>query len=195
MIEYTRNDMKGYSMLNDVKFALRLRPELRTAAKAITRVGFISTTTGGLSFNSINEALNSLILTGLPRVLELVEAELADQRVALAVWEGITRFFLDNPAATEARPFNFEVGSVERRTLESMIVSDESDDSEESGDDEEVPYSGPMPEVGLSNLSFVMETTHMPRPGAAFGLAAVQRRIWELTAAKGAIQRVSQLPP
>jgi hypothetical protein len=94
-------------MLNDVKFALRLRPELRDAAKALTRVGFLSTTTRGLSFNNINEALNSLILTGLPRVLELIEAELVDQRVALAVMEGVTRFFLDNPAATEARPFNF----------------------------------------------------------------------------------------
>ena len=112
-------------MLNDVKFALRLRPELRDAAKVLTRVGFIETATRSVSFNSINEALNSLILTGLPRVLELVEAELADQRVALAIWEGITRFFLDNPAATEARPFNFEEGSVERRALESMIVPEE----------------------------------------------------------------------
>jgi hypothetical protein len=188
-----QSDMERLCMLNDVKFALRLRPELRDAAKALTRLSFVETATGSLSFNSINEALNSLILKGLPGVLDLVEAELADQRVALPIWEGITRFFLDNPAATEARPFNFEEGSVERRTLESMIVPVESDDLEAS-DDEEVPYSGPMPEVGLLNLEFAMAPTHMPRPGAARGLALVQRRIWELTAAKGAIQRVSQRP-
>jgi hypothetical protein len=118
------------------------------------------------------------------------------RRLALTIWEGITRFFLDNPAATEATPFIFEEGSVERRTLESMIVPEVSDDSEESDDDEEVPYSGPMPEVALFNLELAMPArTHMPRPGAARGLAFVQRRIWELTAAKGAIQRVSQQPP
>lgn len=71
--------------------------------------------------------MNSLILTGLPRVLELIEAELVDQRVALAVMEGVTRFFLDNPAATEARLFNYEEGSVERRAFEAIIEPEEFD--------------------------------------------------------------------
>lgn len=153
-------------------FALRMPPEIKTAAKALTnriafnepmadKPGFIR----HVALGSINEALVYLMKTGLRQTLEYVDQALAEKTEELNAYQDFMAFLLANPAAREVRPANLAEGSAGRKWLEGAIAEYESHPDEEGYD----------PGV-------------MTRRDATLDYSALQEWVFRLTEAKGAIQ-------
>jgi hypothetical protein len=160
---------KGVAMTKPTtSFALRLPPELKEAVKSLTSIrcglyrpsrngkeGYVD----GLHLGSINEALVTLILEGLEGpMLRYIQAALDEVRLEYSRCQEIMRFFLDNPAASLARPEDFPEGSAAREYLDQ--IKDEHGAEGWEGDD---------------------------RAEAASAYSIAQRRLLELTTAQAAI--------
>ncbi len=121
-------------------FALRLTPDLKAAAKALTKTSFLEPTGNGLkTFNhivlpSINEAILYLMRQGARTVLHDLEPEIASARDEHTAWQEVAQFFLGNPAADWALPTNFPINTPARKLTEDHVatfIDDETSETEE----------------------------------------------------------------
>jgi hypothetical protein len=143
-------------------FALRMPPEVKEAAKALSQRGvYIAHPDNTYSaFDSINGALCFLLDVGARGVRDMLKANLADATKEHTNWTGIMRFFLDNPSAATALPFNFPEGSIERKEIENLIELQPED------------FAGGF-----------------DRPWFTDEFATRQRTVWQLTEVLGVVQK------
>lgn len=155
-------------------FALRIDPDLKAAAKALTQpwVSFDipmpereEHAARPVYLRSINEAFQFLIETGLGPTLGHIDAAVAQCRGEHDALSEVAKFFMDNPAATEARPTDLSDGSRGRDYLAHQIAVA----IEEEGEDN--------------------AWASLPRDHVFAEYTDIQRRLMALTAAKGAIQK------
>ena len=158
-------------MAGTVNFALRLPPELKAAAKALTAVflykpsanreeGYVD----GIPTDSVNEALISLMRCGLKPMLGYAQAALDEASERHEPLHELMGFFMANPTADRARTVNFAGKSKVRAFIEADLAA---------------------------HVANVAE--HLPdgvdRAWVADEYAISQRNLLNLTAAKGAIQK------
>jgi len=162
-------------MSETTSFALRLPPELKSAAKALINTNFYDpSVTGkgsikgkgpvtGVSPRSINDAIIYLMKKGMLQTLEHLEAQITKEEAELEIWEPIVAFFLQNPDASQANPGTFAKGSPARVYL-----------------------------TGIENKALVYDKadSHDPatRHDATLQLARSQRNLASLVETKAAIQ-------
>lgn len=118
-------------MAETSNFALRMPPELKEAAKALSNVYFdeIWLEDGKELcklhfFGSINESLIFLMRKGLDVTLELIEKDIARNAEEMAMWQEFVSFFMQNAAARNALPANFAPGSKARGFLTECMEED-----------------------------------------------------------------------
>lgn len=116
-------------MADTSNFALRMPPEIKTAAKALTnRISFnepMADKPGyirNIYLGSINEALVYLMKTGLRQTLEYIDEALIEKTERLNAYQDFMTFFLANPAAKEVRPANLAEGSAGRKWIEEAVA-------------------------------------------------------------------------
>lgn len=162
-------------------FALRLPPEVKAAAVALSKAPSIfemveeegqeswygTYGTGG----SINDALNSLLLRGIASSSKIVSTYLKHQRDECVPWKDIAKFFLDNPAASYAFPVNFDADSAARKLIQRDIES----------------WVESNPDIDPADIPEGMD-----RQTAMAGLASLESEIWRLTEALGALQKAAR---
>ena len=106
-------------------FAFRLPPELKAAAKALTKVhvyrpsrngkpGYVD----GVSTYSINDALVSLATIGLEKMAEYVQTNLDEANKEQEAYAELMTFFLADPLTDVAHAADFPVGSPARVLIE-----------------------------------------------------------------------------
>ena len=159
-------------------FALRLPPELKAAARALTSTSFIEPVGDGsglvnhIALRSINEAILFLMRKGVKAVLHDLEPEIAAARDEHAAWQEVVRFFLANPAADWALPTNFPDDTPARK-LADEHVSAFADDEPSGTDDVDA-----LSERAISRRTALEE------------LSISQNVLASRIATKGALQRV-----
>lgn len=150
-------------------FALRMPPEIKAAAKALTKVGFDEPSDRGEGYinnvwlHSINDALCYLLKTGLRGTLTHIDAAIADYTDRVAVSGEMMTWFLQNPAASNILPHNLPQGSHARAELQEIMSPDGVEDEDWIG--------------GMSRR----QVTH--------DYAGEQQRLYDLVEAKGVIQK------
>lgn len=150
-------------------FALRMPPEIKAAAKALTKVGFDEPSDRGEGYinniwlHSINDALCYLLKTGLKGTLIHIDAAIADFTNRVAISGEIMAWFLQNPAASNVLPHNLPEDSRARAALQEIMSPDGVEDEDWAG--------------GMSRR----QVTH--------DYAGEQQRLYELVEAKGVIQK------
>ena len=150
-------------MADLTNFALRMPPEIKEAARALSgfRVSFMDKEGNRhVMLDSINAALCYLMEVGTRGLREILKENLTNAVKEHEAWTGIMRFFLDNPSAAFALPINFPEGSIERKEVEELI--------------ELQPEDFPN---GFARPWFTEE------------FASIQRRVWALTEALGVVQK------
>ena len=147
-------------------FALRMPPEFKEAAKVLSKVYIEEHYTEGdntyvrsVGNRSINEIIIFLMRRGLKDTLDIIEKDIARKTEELAMWQEFVAFFMQNPAARNVLPINLPSGSKSRCFLEKCM---EDPNSWQDGFD---------------------------RAQATDDFASAQRSLFELTEAKGAVQR------
>ena len=158
-------------------FAFRLPPELKAAAKALTKVNLYRPSRNGkpgyvdgVSTYSINDALVTLATIGLEKMAEIVQANLDKATKEQEAYAELMAFFLANPITEVANATDFPVGSPARVLIE---LTDEDAKAQEASEKEwgrEVSYP---------------RGCH--RNEAAERYTGTQHQIMHLTSAKGAI--------
>jgi hypothetical protein len=158
-------------MTKAVNFALRLPPDVKEAARALTGVHLYRPSrcgregrVSGVSTSSINEALVSLMIEGLEPMLAYVDQALNEENAELAGWQEIVKRFIEDPLVGRIFSDDFEEGSAAWRHIDSW--------QDYSGTEEE-PIG-----LGLESAK------------AARGFAFSQEKVLKLTGAKGAILKV-----
>lgn len=155
-------------------FALRMPPEVKAAAKALTKVAFEEPSDKGEGYvnsvflGSINDALCYLLKTGLKGTLVHLDAAIAEYAGRVAVSGELMAWFLQNPAASNILPHNLPEGARARDWLQEVMAPDGVEDEDWTG--------------GMS------------RREAADEYASEQRRLYNLTEAKGVIQKALAVP-
>ena len=152
-------------------FAFRLPPELKAAAKALSKVrGLYRPSRNGkpgmedwVSTYSINDALVTLATIGLEKMAEIVQANLDKATREQEAYAELMAFFLANPLTEVAKATDFPVGSPGQTLIES--------DGMEYGEGEDGGELG------------------WDRNLAAQYYTSTQHQILYLTGAKGAIQK------
>ena len=150
-------------------FALRMPPEIKAAAKALTKVGFDEPSDRGEGYinnvwlHSINDALCYLLKTGLKGTLTHIDVAIADFTNRVAISGEMMAWFLQNPAASNILPHNLPEGSRARADLQEGMCPDGVEDEAWAG--------------GMS------------RREATQNYAAEQQRLYDLVEAKGVIQK------
>ena len=150
-------------------FALRMPPEFKAAAKALTKVGFDEPSHLGEGYinniwlRSINDALCYLLRTGLKGTLTHIDAAIADFTKRVAVSGEMMTWFLQNPAASNILPHNLPEGSVARAELQEAMFTD-----------------------GIENEGWA---GGMSRREVTQDYASEQQRLYDLVEAKGVIQK------
>ncbi|SEE05459.1 hypothetical protein SAMN05444161_4733 [Rhizobiales bacterium GAS191] len=151
-------------------FALKMPPEWKEAAKALTKTYFDEPSIKGDGFinsimlGSVNDAILYLMRNGLRETLAHIEKQIAEVTEEHRTFQELADFFMQNAAADSATLANFAEGSRARKYLDEMI--------EDDAEDENVDHAG-----------------EVSRAGAAHELAISQRQLYGLVGAKGAIQR------
>jgi hypothetical protein len=191
-------------MNKTANFALRTCPEFKDAAKAISDIGSVlfgthpgpngETCCSGIAIDSINSVFNALIAKGLPQLLGIIEAKLAQTQAVHDVLQDIVRFLIDNPPAQRALATNFPEGSAARRLLDD-VAAWHREEFDERG--HVVPGTEAAPsdigELAMGVLGVLPgeqeKEDGLGRAEAAALFAWTQRAVWKLSAAKGAIQR------
>jgi hypothetical protein len=164
-------------------FALRMPPELKRAAKALTEVGFLEPGTHEGTFNhicprSINDAIVYLTRTGIRQTLACLEKEIIRVREEHALWQEFVSFFMNNPTADMAFPVNFPEGSTARRWISDALKETES-----------VLQDGEDP----NDYGCLVDGVN--RASAADEFARSQRMLMKLIDAKGMLQKALISPP
>lgn len=169
-------------MAETTPFALRMPPEIKAAAKSLTKVLFHEPSSRGEDYvnsiflGSINDALCYLLKTGLKGTLVHLDNEIAEYTKRVAISGEWMAWFLQNPAASNILPHNLPEGSKGRKDLEERMAPVEYEPGERAADDEflieENPWAG-----GVSRREVTGE------------YANEQRILYSLTEAKGAIQK------
>jgi hypothetical protein len=198
MIAYSVNNIRKAVMSKTSNFALRTFPEFKEAAQALVAVRSLYERHPGeddvmsaLALGSINDAFNTLIAKGLPAVLAIVDQDLAIRQGALEIAQDIMRFLLYHPSARRAFAANFPAGTPPHRILNEIGAANR--EAAENGGS--VSKAGGGLSAGeLEIWGDLFERSSDDQDGtsrevAADALASYQRRVEELTAAKGAIQR------
>jgi hypothetical protein len=152
-------------MATTANFALRMTPELKIAAKALTEVGFEEPLAEGGKFNhirpsSINEAILYLMRSGIRATLAHIERQIAKTSAEHQMWEEIVSFFISHPTDRFALPANFAEGSNARAFISKCM--DEDPEGLDEGFD---------------------------RTEATDEFAGTQRQLFKLIEAKGQLQR------
>src|SRR5437016_49126 len=112
-------------MANTTAFALRMPPEFKWAAKALTQTQFYEwsdtdppRTVRSFGQWSVNGAILQLIQIGMGRTLEILEPELRQASAEHEAWYQIVAFFLSNPVADTAIAANFGNDTAARSFIE-----------------------------------------------------------------------------
>lgn len=150
-------------------FALRMPPEIKEAAKALTKVGFDEPSYKGEGYinniwlHSINDALCYLLRTGLKGTLTHIDAAIVEFTNKVAISGEMMAWFLQNPAASNILPHNLPEGSRARAELEEIMSPDGTEDEDWAG--------------GMSRRQVTQD------------YAGEQQRLYDLVEAKGVIQK------
>jgi len=111
-----------------VPFALRLRPGVKEAAKAITEAHWYVPSENGLpdyvdgrGGGSLNDELQKLLNAGLKVRVKELEHGIAEAKKEVEQFQDLVRFFMDNPAASYVLPINLPEGSKGRAWLEDVM--------------------------------------------------------------------------
>lgn len=167
-------------------FALRMPPEIKEAAKALVKVPFDEPATRGggylnsIFLGSINDALCYLLKTGLKGTLVHLDKAIADYTNRVAISGEWMAWFLQNPAASNILPHNLPEGSLGRQELEKLMAPNEQQRAEPDADPIVDGFLMAEDERWASGVS---------RREATDEYAYEQRRLYELTEAKGVIQK------
>ena len=111
-------------MAETSNFALRMPPEIKDAAKALTKVLFHEPSEKGADFvnsiflHSINDALVYLMRKGLRETLAHIDKELQEYTDKVAISQELMAFFMANPVASEVRAANLPESSPARVSME-----------------------------------------------------------------------------
>ncbi|MGE8128939.1 hypothetical protein ACQKQD_18360 [Methylobacterium sp. NPDC080182] len=150
-------------------FALRMPPEIKAAAKALTKVGFDEPSDAGEGLinniwcHSINDALCYLLRTGLKGTLTHIDTAIADFTKKVAISGEMMAWFLQNPAASNILPHNLPEASPARAELQEIMFPDGVEDEQWTG--------------GMSRREVTQS------------YAGEQQRLYDLVEAKGVIQK------
>ena len=95
-------------------YALRLPPEMKDAAKAMSKIRFsiyadgATSTSKHYSGNSINDALNHLLRCGVADTIKAMQPEIQETIKLRDFWQGAARFFIENHDRDHANAEDFE---------------------------------------------------------------------------------------
>ena len=138
-----------------VPFALRIPPQLKIAATAMSKVSFdewnadFSLAHGGFHSGSINDALIYLVRHGAKHAIRNMEPGLNDAQASLDFWSEVAQFFLKHPERDRAYAADFD--SPMRREIEEM----DAEIAAEYSDCETKPEQGFGRDGAFSELSSV----------------------------------------
>lgn len=119
-------------------YLLRMTPEIKDAAKALTSIhftepafeeGFINS----IWLRSMNQALLYLVKKGVRATLPHVEAQLAETIEEYKTYEEIMTVLTNSPSLGFVMPHNFPQGSRARTYLEQLAQQDEGEDNGRGG--------------------------------------------------------------